>query len=126
VDCSSSYNAILGRATLNSWKAATSTYHLPFKFPTKYGIGEVQGDKLVARECYLAMLVMDEQMQAINIEERRTVVEPIEVLENVPLDKSNLEKFTRIWTSKTSPNSSRKARTFLLGATKTYLGLIQV
>ena len=37
-------------------------------------------------------------MQAMNIEERRTVVEPIEVLENVPLDKSNLEKFTRIGT----------------------------
>ena len=28
VDCSSSYNAIIGRPTLNSWKAITSTYHL--------------------------------------------------------------------------------------------------
>ena len=27
VDCSSAYNAILGRPTLNSWKAVTSTYH---------------------------------------------------------------------------------------------------
>ena len=60
VDCSSSYNAIIGRLTLNSWKAATSTYHLSVKFPTEYGIGEVQGDQLVARECYLAMLAMDE------------------------------------------------------------------
>ena len=41
VDCSSSYNAIIGRLTLNSWRAATSTYHLSVKFPTKYGIGEV-------------------------------------------------------------------------------------
>ena len=31
VDCSSAYNAILGRATLNSWKAVTSTYHLMIK-----------------------------------------------------------------------------------------------
>ena len=35
----------------------------------------------------------------MNIEERRTLVEPIEVLEDVPLDESNLEKFTRIGTS---------------------------
>ncbi|XP_075662884.1 uncharacterized protein LOC142632331 [Castanea sativa] len=44
VDCSSAYNAILGRPTLNSWKAVTSTYHLMVKFPTEYGVGEVQGD----------------------------------------------------------------------------------
>ena len=41
VDCSSAYNSILGRPTLNSWKAATSTYHLMIKFPTEYGIGEL-------------------------------------------------------------------------------------
>ena len=45
------------------------------------------------------MLAMDEQMQAMNIEERRTFVELIEVLEDVPPDESNLEKFTRIGTS---------------------------
>ena len=32
----------------------------------------------------------------MNIEERRTLAEPIKVLEDVPLDKSNPEKFTRI------------------------------
>ena len=41
VNCSSAYNAILGRLTLNSWKAVTSTYHLMLKFPTEYGVGEV-------------------------------------------------------------------------------------
>ena len=45
------------------------------------------------------MLAMDEQMQAMNIEERRTFVELIKVLQDVPLDESNLEKFTRIGTS---------------------------
>ena len=81
---------------MNNWRAATSTYHLFVKFPTEYGIGEVQGDQLATRECYLAMLAMDEQMQTMNIEERRTVPKPIEVLEDVPLDESNSEKFTRI------------------------------
>ena len=45
------------------------------------------------------MLAIDEQMQTMSIEERRTLAEPIEVLEDVPLDDSNLEKFTRIRTS---------------------------
>jgi len=81
VDCSSSYNAIIGRPTLNSWKAITSTYHLSVKFPTEYGIGQAQGDQLAARECYLAMMALDEQVQTLSIEERRVVAEPIEVLE---------------------------------------------
>ena len=42
---------------------------------------------------------MDKQMQMMNIEERWIVAEPIEVLEDVPLDESNSEKFTRIKTS---------------------------
>ena len=62
VDCLSSYNAIIGRLTLNNWKAVTSTYHLFVKFPTNYGIGQIQGDQLVARECYLAMLATDEHV----------------------------------------------------------------
>ena len=44
VDCSSAYNAIIERPTLNSWKAVTSTYHLMIKFPTEYGVGELRGD----------------------------------------------------------------------------------
>ena len=62
VDCSSSYNAIIRRPTLNRWKAMTSTYHLSIKFPTEYGVGQVQGDQLAVRECYLAMLSVDEHM----------------------------------------------------------------
>ena len=65
-----------------------SIYHLSVKFPIEYGIGKMQGDQLAAKECYLAMLTMDEQMQTMNIEERRMLVEPIEVLEDVPLNKS--------------------------------------
>ena len=42
------------------------------------------------------MLEMDEQLPMMNIEDKRMTAEPIEVLEEVPLDESNLEKFTRI------------------------------
>ena len=41
VDCSFAYNTILGRPTLNSWKAVMSTYHQMIKFPIEYGVGEV-------------------------------------------------------------------------------------
>ena len=44
MECSLSYNAIIGRSILNSWKAITSTYHLSMKFLTKCGIGQMQGD----------------------------------------------------------------------------------
>ncbi|XP_075645001.1 uncharacterized protein LOC142615989 [Castanea sativa] len=59
VDCSSLYNAIIGRPTLTSWRVATSTYQLSIKFPIEYVIEEVQGDQLAARECYLPMLATD-------------------------------------------------------------------
>ena len=62
VDYLSTYNAILGRLTLNSWKSVTSTYHLMIKFPTEYGVGEVRGDQVAARECYIAMLEMDDHL----------------------------------------------------------------
>ena len=88
VDCSSARNAILGRPTLNSWKAVTSTYHLMIKFPTEYGVGEVRGNQVVARECYIAMLEMDDHLQSMCIEEQQTMVEPMEVLEEVLLDDS--------------------------------------
>ena len=39
VDYPSSYNAIIGRPTLNNWKTVTSTYHLSVEFPTDYGVG---------------------------------------------------------------------------------------
>ena len=96
VDCSSSYNAIIRRPTLNSWKAITSTYHLSVKFPTEYKVGQVQGDQLAVRECYLAMLALDKQVQMINTEERRVVAESTKVLEDIPLDENNPERYTRV------------------------------
>ena len=39
---------------------------------------------------------MDEQTQMMNIEERRIVAEPIEALEDIPSDKDDPRKSTRI------------------------------
>ena len=69
VDCSTAYNGIIRRPTLNSWKAATSTYHLMIKFPTEYRIGELRGDQVAARECYIVMLEMEDHQQTMCIGE---------------------------------------------------------
>ena len=74
----------------------TSTYHLSIKFPTEHRVGQVQGDQLAARECYLAMLAMDEQVQAMNIEEKRVVAEPTEALEDISLDEDNPDSCTKV------------------------------
>ena len=74
VNCSFAYNAILGRPTLNSWKIVTSTYHLMIKFPTDYGVGELRGNQMATRECYVAMMEMDDHLQAMSIEDRKSVV----------------------------------------------------
>ena len=53
---------------------------------------------MAARECYLAMMALDEQVQTMSTEERRVVAEPTEVLEDVLLQEDDPEKFTRIGT----------------------------
>ena len=62
VDCSSAYNAIIGRLTHTAWRVATSTYHLLVKFPTEYRIGKARGDQMAACECYIAMLKIDDHL----------------------------------------------------------------
>ena len=53
---------------------------------------------MAARECYLAMLALDEHVQTMSIEERRIVAKPMEVLEDVLLQEDDPEKFTKIRT----------------------------
>ena len=98
VDCSSAYNGILEQPMLNSWKAATSTYHLMIKFPTEYGIGELRGDQVAAHECYIAMLEFEDYQQTMHIGEQWTAPEPIEELEEIILDESRPERRTRMGT----------------------------
>jgi len=68
------------------------------KFPTKYGVGEVHGDQMVAHECYIAMLERDDQLQTMSIEEQWMVAELVEGLEEIFLDNSRPERTTRIGT----------------------------
>ena len=98
VDCSSVYNGILRRPTLNSWKAATSTYHLMIKFPIEYGIGELRRDQVAGRECYITMLEMADHQQTMCIGEQWITVEPVEELEEISLDESRPERMTRMGT----------------------------
>ena len=98
VDCSSAYNAILRRPTLNSWKAVTSTYHLMIKFPTEYGVGELRGNQIAARECYIAMLEIEDQQQTMCIGKQRALAESVEELKKVRLDDTQPERMTKIGT----------------------------
>lgn len=66
------------------------------KFPTDYGVRELRGDQVAARECYISML--DDHLQTMNMEEQWAMVEPVEGLEEIPLNNSRLKRKTRIST----------------------------
>ena len=93
VDCPSSYNMIIGRPMLNRWKAATSTYCLKVKFPTENGVGKVNGDQVLARECYQVVLATKEN-HAWMIEEKEE--DKVESLKTVELVEGEIAKTTRI------------------------------
>ena len=94
VDCPSIYNIILGQPTLNKLKAAMSSYYLKVKFATTHGIGEINEDQVLARECYQAALTLVEN-HAWMIDEPELVPEPTKVpqeVEVVPGDPSKVLK----------------------------------
>ena len=51
---------------------------------------------MAARECYVAMMEMEDQVQALNIEEHRMVTELVEKLEEIPLNNSDPDRTTKI------------------------------
>ena len=67
-------------------------------FPTEYGIGELRGDQVAARECYIAMLETEDHQQTMCIGEQRTMAEPVKELEEITLDESRPERMTRMGT----------------------------
>ena len=73
------------------------------RFPTEYGVGKVLGDQVAARECYIAMLEMDDHLQTLSIEEQQTVAKLVEGLEEILLDHSRPERTTRISTLASPP-----------------------
>jgi len=93
VDYPSSYNVIIGRPTLNCWKATTSTYCLKVKFPMENSVAEVKGDQVLARECSQAVLAAKENHTWM-IEEKEK--EKVEALETVKLVDEEPMKTTRV------------------------------
>ena len=53
---------------------------------------------MVARECYIAMLEMEDHQQTMCIGEQRTIAEPVEELKEVMLDESRPGRTTRMGT----------------------------
>ena len=96
VDCLSSYNVIIGRPTLNKWKAATSTYCLRVKFPTDNGVDEVKGDQILVRECYQAILAAKENHTWMIEEKEENKMEALEIM---ALTKGETTKTSRIGTT---------------------------
>ncbi|XP_073137624.1 uncharacterized protein [Henckelia pumila] len=59
VEAPSSYNVILGRPAMNSFKAVASAYHQKIKFPVEDKVGEVRGDQPSSRKCYAETVKVD-------------------------------------------------------------------
>ena len=53
---------------------------------------------MATQECYIVMLEMDDHLQALNIEERKVTIEPMEELEEISLDDDTIGRTTRIGT----------------------------
>ncbi|XP_072077942.1 uncharacterized protein [Arachis hypogaea] len=58
VDIISTYNALIGRITLNRLAAVVSTSHLCMKFSTAKGIASIKGYQKLARKCYNKSLTL--------------------------------------------------------------------
>ena len=43
------------------------------KFPMYYEVGELRGNQVAARECYIAMIEMEDQQQTMCIGEQRAL-----------------------------------------------------
>ncbi|KAL0451528.1 UNVERIFIED_CONTAM: hypothetical protein Slati_1130900 [Sesamum latifolium] len=116
VDVPSAYNVILGRPTLNTFQAVISTYHMKIKFPTPGGVGEVQGDPLKSRRCYVDTIRKGQKRNGDDAPDRAppskkgkvpegesseetktpTKVQPTEELLNIEIIPGNPDKTTRI------------------------------
>ena len=96
VDCPFSYNVIIGRPTLNRWKATTFIYCLKVKFPMENGVGEVKEDQVLARKCYQVVLATKENHTWM-IEKKEE--EKVETLETMELVDEELMKTTTVGTT---------------------------
>ncbi|KAL8098061.1 hypothetical protein AgCh_030993 [Apium graveolens] len=110
ISASSSFNAILGRTTITALRAITSISHLKMKFPTDFGVGEMIGDQVTARQCYLTTVSprkkTEEELevnQVLDIDPRELIdtstsnsCSPLEETEDIEVFEGNPDKTTRI------------------------------
>ena len=68
------------------------------KFPIDYGVRKLCGNQVTTCKCYVAMMEMDDHLQAMNIEKHQMSTEPVEKLEEILLDDSKLDRITKIGT----------------------------
>ncbi|XP_074556805.1 uncharacterized protein LOC141812691 [Curcuma longa] len=86
VDAPSSYNIILGRPTLSAFSAVVSTYHQKMKFPVGDKVGEVRGDQMISRRCYVDMIRTDSRKK------QKESGGEVHVIQEAASDKSFEEK----------------------------------
>ncbi|KAL0455093.1 UNVERIFIED_CONTAM: hypothetical protein Slati_0848500 [Sesamum latifolium] len=116
VDIQSAYNVILGRPTLNAFRAIISIYHMKIKFLVVGGVGDAQADILQARKCYVEVIrrgkkrMLEEASGKDNPnkqgkdpvprpeckEEAPVIVQPVEELLAVELIPGDPDKITKI------------------------------
>ena len=76
------------------------------------GLGSCKETRWPARECYIAMLEMEDHQQTMCIEEQRTIAKLVEELEELTLDESRPEQTIRMGTLASQP--MRQALTVFL------------
>lgn len=96
VDTPATYNAILGRSTLNPHLMIQSTYHQLLKFLIPHGIGVVKGDQPGARSCYVQSTrfrVLKKEIVSIQTDEdpkeRMVLLTPVEGLRKIQIEGTN-------------------------------------
>lgn len=101
----SSYNAILDRTMLTALKTITSIPYLKIKFSTDFGIGEVVGDQVTVRQCYLSTILPKQRHvdnpfvnQVLEIDLKDTLEVPTEST-SVPMEETEKIK-VEVWNSK--------------------------
>ena len=109
----SAYNAILGRPSLNAFRAVVLMYHLLVKFSTSSGVDEIRRDQLLARQRYSASLrpPLPETLSLKTIdsrdEENIVRAETMEELLTIALDDQNQEKQVKI-SSRLNPEDANE------------------
>ena len=76
------------------------------------GLGSCKETRWPARECYIAMLKMEDHQQTMCIEEQRTIAKLVEELEELTFDESRPEQTIRMGTLASQP--MRQALTVFL------------